>query len=43
MRVRVREYIDRTLEESRRNENRPGMEQNTNLNVRLLFFVQSLC
>lgn len=43
MRVRVREYIDRTLEESRRNENRPGMEQNTNLNVRLPFFVQSLC
>ena len=38
MRVRVREYIDRTLEESRRNENRPGMEQNTNLNVRLPFF-----
>jgi protein MPE1 len=29
----VREYIDRTLEESRRNENRPAVEQNTNLAV----------
>lgn len=36
MRTRVREYIERTLEESRRNENRPGVEQNSN--VRLLCF-----
>ena len=38
VRTRVREYIDRTLEENRRNENRPGLEQNTNPNVRLPSF-----